>query len=139
MSCCKFITQFKNQPIEKRIEMSSNILNKYHNRCPIIVGKKDGSDIKEIEKKKYICPRDINLAQFIYVIRKKVSIKPEQSIFLFIDNKILPSSELMGSIYNEYKEKDGFLYVTYCVENTFGAEGIQAEVEGIQAECDIDL
>ena len=50
----KFITQFKSQPIEKRIEMSSSIINKYHNRCPIIVGKKDGCDIKEIDKKKYI-------------------------------------------------------------------------------------
>ena len=47
---CKFITQFKSQPIEKRREMSSNIISKYHNRCPIIVGKKDGSTVNEIEK-----------------------------------------------------------------------------------------
>jgi GABA(A) receptor-associated protein len=124
---CKFITQFQSQPIEKRIEMSSNIINKYHNRCPIIVGKKDGSDVKEIDKKKYICPRDINLAQFIHVIRKKVNIKPEQAIFLFINNNIFPSSELMGTIYKEHKSDDGFLYVTYCLENTFGAEGNSAE------------
>jgi GABA(A) receptor-associated protein len=119
---CKFITQFKSQPIEKRREMSSNIITKYQNRCPIIVGKKDGSTVNEIEKKKYICPREINLAQFTYVIRKKINLKPEQAIFLFINNNVLPSSELMGTIYQEHKDTDGFLYVTYCLENTFGSD-----------------
>ena len=27
----------------------------------------------------------------------------------------------MGELYNQYKDEDGFLYLTYSGENTFGA------------------
>jgi GABA(A) receptor-associated protein len=116
----QYITQFKKQPLEKRLSMSSTVLTKYPDRCTIIVGKKDHSDVKEIDKKKFICPRDINLGQFIYAIRKKLDLKPEKALFVFINNQIFPSHTLMGQLYEEHKEKDGFMYVVYCLENTFG-------------------
>jgi GABA(A) receptor-associated protein len=116
----QYITQFKKQPLEKRLSMSSTVLKKYPDRCTIIVAKKDGSDVKEIDKKKFICPRDINLGQFIYAIRKKISLKPEKGLFIFINNQIYPSNTLMGQLYEEHKENDGFMYVIYCLENTFG-------------------
>jgi GABA(A) receptor-associated protein len=130
MSSSQYITQFKKQPLEKRLEMSSNVLKKYPDRCTIIVSKKDGTDLCDIEKHKFICPRDINLAQFTYSIRKKLTLKQEKSIFVFINDKIFPSSMLMGQLYQENKENDGFMYVVYCAENTFGAEG----VEGVKTQ-----
>ena len=117
-----YITQFKKQSLEKRLEMSSTVLKKYPDRCTIIVGKRDGDDLKELDKKKYICPLDINLAQFTYAIRKKLTLKPEKSLFFFINNKIYQGNTMMSEIYRENKESDGFLYVIYCLESTFGAE-----------------
>ena len=32
----------------------------------------------------------------------------------------MPMSNILGHIYDENKDKDGFLYVKYCEENTFG-------------------
>ena len=32
----------------------------------------------------------------------------------------LPPAALMSSIYDDHKDADGFLYVTYSGENTFG-------------------
>jgi len=123
-----FITQFKKQPLEKRIEMSSNVLRKYPDRCTIIVSKKDGSKLNDIEKRKFICPRDINLGQFTYAIRKKITnLKKEQAVFIMVNDKLLPSSMLMSQIYQENKDNDGFLYVIYCEENTFGAEGAEGD------------
>lgn len=127
----QYITHFKKQSLEKRTEMSSNVLKKYPDRCTIIVGKRDGDDLKELDKKKYICPIDINLGQFTYAIRKKLTLKPEKSLFIFINNKIYPSSTLMGELYRENKENDGFMYAIYCLENTFGAEG----TEGTEGTC----
>ena len=117
-----YITHFKKQSLEKRLEMSSTVLKKYPDRCTIIVGKRDGDDLKELDKKKYICPLDINLAQFTYAIRKKLTLKPEKSLFFFINNKIYQGNTMMSEIYRENKESDGFLYVIYCLESTFGAE-----------------
>lgn len=45
----------------------------------------------------------------------------ETALYLFINNRIQPSTTMMMSaVYDEYKDEDGFLYITYSGENTFG-------------------
>jgi len=104
---------------EQRELESTKILSKYQDKVPIIVEKANKNTI-EISKKKFLVPHDLSMSQFIYVIRKKINISPEKGIFLFINGKIPASSQLMTNLYNENKDKDGFLYITYSEENTFG-------------------
>jgi len=40
--------------------------------------------------------------------------------FLFVEDVLPPSSALMSQIYEKHKDSDGFLYITYSGENTFG-------------------
>ena len=57
----------------------------------------------------------------MYVIRKRIKISPEKSIYLFVDNKVIPAtSSVLGVIYKMYKDDDGFLYIGYGGESTFG-------------------
>jgi GABA(A) receptor-associated protein len=35
-------------------------------------------------------------------------------------NVVVPAAALMSAIYEENKDEDGFLYMTYSGENTFG-------------------
>ena len=58
-----------------------------------------------------------NMCKFI---RKKMKLSPEKAIFLFINGCIPPSSCIMAQFYSIYKDIDGFLYITYAYENTFG-------------------
>ena len=37
-----------------------------------------------------------------------------------IQNKLLPPSSIIGEIYKDYDDEDGFLYIEFCEENTFG-------------------
>ena len=76
--------------------------------------------IDNIDKHKYLVPNDISVGQFVYIIRKRVKLTPEKAIFIFINDVLPPTSTLMGDIYNEHKNEDGFLYITYAGENTFG-------------------
>ena len=55
-----------------------------------------------------------------YVIRKRIKLPPERAIFIFIRNVIPQQASLMSTIYEEEKDEDGFLYITYTGENTFG-------------------
>lgn len=55
--------------------------------------------------------------QFVYVIRKRIKLEPEKAIFIYVDEVLPPTAALMSSIYEEYKDEDGFLYVTYSGEN----------------------
>ncbi len=38
----------------------------------------------------------------------------------YINNIIPPNNNFIGEIYNDLKDEDGFLYITYSSENTFG-------------------
>ena len=114
-------TPFKDKhPFEKRLLESSRIMEKYPNRIPVIC-ECVGGEVPDIDRKKYLVPSDLSMAEFLYVIRKRIKIKPEQSIYLFVgDSVMVAGCQIMGSVYAEHKDLDGFLYTCYSGENTFG-------------------
>mmetsp|Transcript_7571 Transcript_7571/g.12214 ORF Transcript_7571/g.12214 Transcript_7571/m.12214 type:complete len:126 (-) Transcript_7571:99-476(-) len=117
------MVQFKNEhPFEKREQEAKRIREKYPDRIPVICEKDPRSEIPDIDKKKYLVPQDLTVGQFVYVIRKRIKVKPEKAIYIFINNVLPPTAALMSSIYEKQKDKDGFLYITYSGENTFGGE-----------------
>ena len=69
---------------------------------------------------KYLVPADLTVGQFVYVVRKRIKMSAEKAIFIFINNVLPPTAALMSSIYEDQKDEDGFLYITYSGENTFG-------------------
>uniref|UniRef100_A0A8C9Y9H2 Gamma-aminobutyric acid receptor-associated protein-like 2 n=1 Tax=Sander lucioperca TaxID=283035 RepID=A0A8C9Y9H2_SANLU len=99
---------------------SAKIRNKYPDRVPVIVEKVSGSQIVDIDKRKYLVPSDITVAQFMWIIRKRIQLPSEKAIFLFVDKTVPQSSITMGQLYEKEKDEDGFLYVAYSGENTFG-------------------
>lgn len=109
----------KNNDDNRKIE-SQNILERYPDRIPIIVERHANSSIADIDKKKYLVPNDLTMGQFMYVIRKRIKCPAEQAIFLFVDGILPTTSDIMSTVYNKYKNDDGFLYITYSGENTFG-------------------
>ena len=48
-------------PLQKRHDEATSIRLKYPNRIPVIVEKVDGSDIADINKKKYLVPVDLTV------------------------------------------------------------------------------
>lgn len=107
--------------IESRCQESSKIRSKYPDRIPVVVEKAPRTLIQDIDKRKFLVPADLTVAQFMYIIRKRIQLPPEKAMFLFV-NRVLPAtSATMGSIYNDHKDEDGFLYIAYSGENTFGA------------------
>lgn len=106
---------------QERFEESYRILQKYPDRIPAICEKNEkAKNTPIIDKHKYLLPNDLTVGQFIYVIRKRMFVKPEEGIFLFVNGVIPPSSAYMCEIYQLYKDADGFIYFTYSGENIFG-------------------
>ena len=119
----KTTTNFKNEfSFSKRSLEAKRIISKYSDRIPIICekAKNAGPDCPYIDKKKYLVPIDLTVGQFVYVIRKRLNLHAEKALFLFINNEVPTNSDLVANIYNNYKDEDGFLYITYALENTFG-------------------
>lgn len=108
--------------LHDRWNESHRIIQKYPDRVPIICERANTAsrDCPLIDKNKYLVPCDLSVGQFIYVIRKRMRLPAEKAIFIFINGSIPPSSQMLGNIYEFYKDSDGFLYVTYSFENVFG-------------------
>ena len=108
--------------IERHLE-ANRIMARFTDRLPIIC-EKNQKDIgtPDIDKHKYLVPYNITIGQFMYVIRRRIQLPSGVALFLFIgDNKtILPTHTLMEQVYNQFKNKDGFLYIMYSRENVFG-------------------
>tara|TARA_A100001015_G_C14971803_1_gene705488 strand:+ start:845 stop:1201 length:357 start_codon:yes stop_codon:yes gene_type:complete len=115
-----FITSFKEISESKRCGESARMKQKYPDRSCIIVDRADNTSAPKIDKHKFLVPNDITVGQFAYVVRKRIKINPEKAIFIFINNKLPPSSMLMSEVYKEYHDRDGFVYMVYSGENTFG-------------------
>ncbi|KAF2285743.1 hypothetical protein GH714_007561 [Hevea brasiliensis] len=105
---------------KRRQAESARIREKYPDRIPVIVERAERSDIPDIDKKKYLVPADLTVGQFVYVVRKRIKLSAEKAIFIFVKNVLPPTAAMMSAIYEENKDEDGFLYMTYSGENTFG-------------------
>lgn len=113
---------FKEQhTLDKREQESERIKRKYPDRVPVIVEKIWKSHIGDIDKHKYLVPADLTVGQFVYIIRRRLKLEPEKAIFIFVNNSIPATGTLMSLLYKENKDKDGFLYVSYSGESTFGS------------------
>lgn len=112
---------FKNsKTLEERIAESKKIREKYPERIPIIVEKNETSNVKEIDKKKYLVPKDLSFSQFLFIVRKRINLNQSEALFLFVNNKLVPSNKSIAEVYDKEQDKDGFLYIIYNNENTFG-------------------
>ena len=112
----------KKHSFPKRLEEATRIRAKFPDRVPVIVERcnNSGIEIPNIKKQKYLVPFDITAGQFMFIIRKRIQLEATEAIFMFIGNKLAQSSELFGTLYENNKDDDGFLYLTYSGENTFG-------------------
>lgn len=106
---------------EQRKLESELIMEKYPERLPIIVERHSSSlNIPEINRNKYLVPSDLTFGQMVYVIRKRIEIPAEQGMYFFIGTSLMPFNKLIYNIYEKHMDEDGFLYLVYSGESTFG-------------------
>tara|TARA_B100001094_G_scaffold101350_1_gene97502 strand:- start:1343 stop:1702 length:360 start_codon:yes stop_codon:yes gene_type:complete len=109
---------------EDRKKEAESILIKYEDRVPIILEKCANSTciIPDVDKNKYLVPKELNMSQFCHVVRKRMKLPPEQALFFFINNTIISGQKPIGKLYEEFKSECGFLFISFSGENTFGSK-----------------
>ena len=54
-------------------------------------------------------------------MKKYLKTKSDQTIFIFThNNNLVPSNWMVSELHDKYKKEDGFVYLFYSLENTFG-------------------
>jgi len=105
---------------DQRKTESARVRERYNDRVPVICEKMPESDVPTVDKSKYLIPMDMTVGQLVYVLRKRISLPSDKAIFVFVNNTLPPSGALMSNIYLKHKDEDGFLYICYSGENSFG-------------------
>ena len=67
---------------EERLGESEKVIIKHPNRVCVYIKKSETAlTIPDIDKNKFLVPNDVTVAQFIYIIRKRLKISPSQALF----------------------------------------------------------
>lgn len=105
--------------LEQRKNESRMLANKYPEKIPLIINE-CSDEYKYKLKRKMLLPIEMTVGQLMFSIRSKFSINKDEALLIFI-GKIMPkSSTLISELHKQYKDEDGFLYVTILKESVFG-------------------
>ncbi len=117
-----FKFKVQNPDAKKRKDESSKIREKYPDRVPVICEKASRSTLKDVDKTKYLVPLDLTVSQFSFIIRKRLELSKEAALFLLVSGKrSITGDTTMSEIYEKYRDnQDGFLYIAYTSEMTWG-------------------
>lgn len=100
--------------IKKEVDL---IKEKYPEYIPILVRSKNIG----LTQYKYLVNGEVTISQFMSIIKKKITLKSYEAMFLFINNTIPQGSCLLNEMYKLHKDNEiDMLIITVCKENTFG-------------------
>jgi GABA(A) receptor-associated protein len=130
--------KFRDRPVNERKSTVHSIFKKYPDRIPVHVSKENDNkpgnittsllgyptktdNIPTIDKDRFLVPSDLTVGQFLYVIRQRIKLKPEQALYIYFNNELVNTSMTIKEVYRQHKNiEDDMLYCVYSTENTFG-------------------
>lgn len=95
-----------------------NIVEKFPDRIPVVIDIEGGG--LHLPRRKYLVERDMLFINFAHIIRQRLKVSPNESLFFFCENSIPQQTHTIQQVFNEKKSEDGFLVLTIMKENTFG-------------------
>lgn len=111
--------------LEVRRQESAKVLKEHPDRIPVILERNpDDKVVPELDRRKFLVPGAATVAGFLTTIRKRIRLTAEQAIFLFVDNTLPPVTMTMSQLYRDFKANDGFVYITFSGESTFGSASL---------------
>ena len=111
--------------LQERINRSEALREKYPHCVPVILSKnKNDKILQDNIHSKYLVPKNVQISYLLISIQKKLKLDSNKALFLFVqkdNNSFLVSSSMnIHELYNTYSSNDGFIYLIYTTENTFG-------------------
>lgn len=118
----QFKYKLQNPSHINRKDESEKIRMKYPDRLPLIIEKDPSCKLRELDKPKFLVPNDLTMQHLIFIIRKRLELPKDSSIFMLVNGKVSVTGEAgLMEIYEKYKDQDdGYLYIHYTSELTWG-------------------
>eukprot|EP00756_Hemistasia_phaeocysticola_P005822 Hpha_TRINITY_DN13517_c0_g1::TRINITY_DN13517_c0_g1_i1::g.111538::m.111538/K08341/GABARAP, ATG8, LC3; GABA(A) receptor-associated protein len=119
---CNTFAYKKEVSLQARKADAARVGLKYPDHVPVVCERLEDSEnrMPGLDKKKFLVPADMNVAQFLYVVRKRIRVRPEEAMFLFVNRTLPTTTTHVSTLHAMHADEDGFLYLNYSSENTYG-------------------
>ena len=116
------ITFKEKNTFETRKRISDAMLDQYPDKIPLIIERYNSEkSLPMLDKIKYLVPYDMTMGTLSSIIRKRLQLNSSQSLFILVNEKnAIAASNPLINVYRDEKDEDGFLYMIYASQESFG-------------------